>query len=116
MGCKFNLQQISDSVRDAEYNPRRSPALTLRVTNPKGTVLVNAGGSMVCTGTKCEEDLKQVAEKCAKLFRKLGFPAKVLGYKIQFMHAHFNMGFTVKLDELTAYAVDLSKQKSLKIR
>lgn len=104
MGCKFNLKKISDNVKDAKYNPKRSPGLCLHLKRPKGTVLVNSGGRLILTGVKSKDDLTLVAEKCAKLFRKLGFRAKVLQYEIKNIHAHVNLGFTMKLDELVVYA------------
>jgi len=60
-GCAFTLDRTM-------YEPEQFPGLIYRMDEPKVVILIFAGGKLVCTGAKKEED---VYEAVTKLHKKL---------------------------------------------
>lgn len=67
---QIDLTELTLKVRNAEYNPRRHPAVVVRIRHSKSTALVHASGRMVVIGTKSEDDARLAARKYARLVRK----------------------------------------------
>nr|CAB3502921.1 unnamed protein product [Digitaria exilis] len=100
LDCQMDLQQIANSARNAEYNPKRFAAVIMRIRDPKTTALVFASGKMVCTGAKSEEHSKLAARKYARIVQKLGFPARFKDFKIQNMVGACDVKFPIRLEGL----------------
>ena len=44
------LSRLQSSIRNAEYNPKRFPAMIMRIREPRTTALVFQNGKMIVTG------------------------------------------------------------------
>eukprot|EP00802_Teleaulax_amphioxeia_P013615 Tamp_13667.p1 GENE.Tamp_13667~~Tamp_13667.p1 ORF type:complete len:218 (-),score=46.22 Tamp_13667:694-1347(-) len=100
LGCTLNLRQIALRARNAEYNPRRFPAVMMRMLGPKTTALIFSTGKIVCTGAKSEEFARLAARRCARIIQKLGFPAQFKEFKVQNMVASCDVKFPIRLEQL----------------
>ncbi|CAD6205562.1 unnamed protein product [Miscanthus lutarioriparius] len=100
LDCQLDLQQIANSARNAEYNPKRVAAVIMRIRDPKTTALVFASGKMVCTGAKSEDHSKLAARKFARIVQKLGFPARFKDFKIQNIVGSCDVKFPIRLEGL----------------
>ncbi|KAI3884828.1 hypothetical protein MKX03_009918 [Papaver bracteatum] len=98
LDCKLNLREIAMRARNAEYNPKRFSAVTIRLKYPKTTGLIFESGKIVCTGAKTEAQSKLAARKYARMIQKLGFPAKFKNFKIQNIVTSCDVNFLIKLD------------------
>ena len=47
---EYNLKIIASKIESSRYNPRRFPAVILRRTKPKGTVLFFKTGKTIIVG------------------------------------------------------------------
>ena len=52
VGCQLDLKTVALHLRNAEYNPKRFPAVSIRIRDPKTTALIFKSGKMVITGAK----------------------------------------------------------------
>ncbi|XP_066337722.1 TATA-box-binding protein 1-like [Miscanthus floridulus] len=100
LDCQLDLQQIANSARNAEYNPKRFAAVIMRIRDPKTTALVFASGKLVCTGAKSEDHSKLAARKFARIVQKLGFPARFKDFKIQNIVGSCDVKFPIRLEGL----------------
>lgn len=62
----IDLQALSIKLWNASYNPRRLPAIVLRKTKPKATVLIFSTGRALVIGVESLEKLEEVSRKVAK--------------------------------------------------
>ncbi|KAH0729061.1 TATA-box-binding protein-like [Solanum tuberosum] len=98
---KLDLKAIALKARNAEYNPKRLPAVIMRIREPKTTALIFATGKIVCTGAKSEHDSKLAARKYARIVQKLGYPGvKFKDFKIQNIVASCDVRFPIRLEGL----------------
>ncbi|XP_015062680.1 TATA-box-binding protein-like [Solanum pennellii] len=98
---KLDLKAIALKARNAEYNPRRLPAVIMRIREPKTTALIFATGKIVCTGAKSENNSKLAARKYARIVQKLGYPGvKFKDFKIQNIVASCDVRFPIRLEGL----------------
>ncbi|MCD7465019.1 TATA box-binding protein-like protein 2 [Datura stramonium] len=103
-GNKLDLKAIALHARNAEYNPKRLPAVIMRIREPKTTALIFGTGKIVCTGAKSEGDWKLATRKFARIIQKLGYPeVKFKDFKIQNIVASCDVRFPIRLEGL-AYA------------
>ena len=83
-----------------EYNPKKFPAVIMKMKEPKATALIFKSGKMVCTGAKSEEDSHKAARKFASIIRKLGFNVGFSGFKIENIVASADLKFKISLEGL----------------
>ncbi len=72
----------------------------MRIREPKTTALIFSSGKMVCTGAKSEDSSKHAARKYARIVQKLGFPVKLVDFKIQNIVASCDVSFPIRLEGL----------------
>lgn len=101
-GCEFDLYKIAQTVRNAEYRPRRFPAAILHITEPKATALIFKPGKMNIVGTKTEEDALLAAKKFGKIMKKLNYKVKLQNFKITNIVASASCGFRVGLEAIAS--------------
>jgi transcription initiation factor TFIID TATA-box-binding protein len=53
---ELNLKQIAEKVEGSRYNRKRFPAVIMRKTRPKCTVLCFKSGRMIIIGSESESD------------------------------------------------------------
>jgi transcription initiation factor TFIID TATA-box-binding protein len=100
VGCQIDLKSIAIHLRNAEYNPKRFPAVSIRIRNPKTTALKS--GKMVITGAKSIDDSKLACRKFIRMLQKLGYiVAKSIeecNFKIQNHVANMDFGHPIRLE------------------
>ena len=69
-GRKFDLESISRSFENTEYEPEVFPGLVFRLENPKAVLLLFVSGKGVCAGVKSLIDVKRAAQKTSKILQR----------------------------------------------
>lgn len=100
---KLDLKRIAIACRNAEYNPKRFPAVIVRIREPKATAMIFAKGKVVITGARSE----MIAMRAAKMFEKIVGKAmaksneiRLTDFTVQNMVATTDVGFCIKLEAL----------------
>lgn len=62
IGEVFNLETISKALRIIVPKKRQFPGLVYKLEEPKCTVLIFGTGKIICTGTRCQEDVRKVVK------------------------------------------------------
>ncbi|OHT11296.1 TATA-box-binding protein [Tritrichomonas foetus] len=99
-GVPFDLYTIAQTVRNAEYNPRRFPAVILRISEPKATALIFGGGKMNIVGCKNRDDAYLAARKFGKIMKKLKYKVKLQNFCVKNIVATAACNFKVGLDKI----------------
>ena len=100
--CRLNLKEITFKLRNAEYNPKRFPAVILRIMEPRSVALVFESGKMICTGTSNEAESRVASRQFAKIIQKLGYGVKFSDYLIHNMIATCDAKFPIRLEGLAS--------------
>lgn len=101
-GSPLDLYKIATHLRNAEFNPKRFPAATIRIQEPKATALAFKNGKVNIVGCKTEEDAYLAARKFGRLFKNLGFKVKLEQFLIANIVATMNCQFPIHLDTLAS--------------
>ena len=101
-GCEIDLFKIATHARNAEYNPKRFPAVTLRIQDPKATGLTFKNGKMNIVGCRTEESAFLAARKFGRILKNLGFPVKLKSFTIANMVATMDAKFPIHLESMAA--------------
>lgn len=64
---RVDLDKITQTARNAEYNPKRFQAVIMRIREPRTTALIFASGKMIITGARSEEAASIAAKKVRSL-------------------------------------------------
>ena len=72
LGKPVSLTKLARTQSNTEYNPEQFPGLVLRIKKPKSAVLVFSFGNLVCTGTQCVAQVKEVIDAVIKQIAKIG--------------------------------------------
>ena len=97
----FGLYEISTNIRNAEYNPKRMKAVTIKIKDPEVTARVFGNGKITIMGCKTIEDGHKAAKKFCKLLRKVGYEnLKLAKLEIASIVAVANTQFNVQIDRL----------------
>ena len=98
---KLDLDMISQSLEEAEYEPEQFPGLVYRLKNPKTATLLFTSGKANCTGAKNIEDVRKTIDIIAEKLKELGMDIhKDLGIVVQNMVAVANLGGELNLTEV----------------
>ncbi|TFJ87154.1 hypothetical protein NSK_001486 [Nannochloropsis salina CCMP1776] len=100
LDCKPDLKSIALGARNAEYNPRRFPAVIMHIKEPKSAALIFSSGKMVVTGTRSETDSLQAAHKYTTIMKRLKCAANCTEFRVQNMTASCDIGFPIRLEGL----------------
>jgi len=99
---KLNLKVIAEKIEGSRYNHKRFPAVIMRKTMPKCTVLCFASGRMIVIGSKSESDAESAARKATKDISKvLGFKTEMKAFRITNIVANADIGFRVQIARLS---------------
>ena len=104
--CKFdrplNPHWLAQRLPNVEYEPRRLPALRLRIKRPvRATFLLYESGSVICTGPRGVVEARQACRRLQRLVRRLLPTATIREFKILNLVACANVGRCVDLEALT---------------
>ena len=69
---KLDLDMITQSLEEAEYEPEQFPGLVYRLKNPKTATLLFRSGKANCTGSKNIENVRKTIEIIGNKLKKLG--------------------------------------------
>ena len=100
---KLDLDAITQSLEDAEYEPEQFPGLVYRIKNPKTATLLFRSGKANCTGAKNIEDVQKTIEIIADKLRKMNidvYKNKDLEIVIQNIVAISDLGTELNLNEV----------------
>jgi len=98
---KLDLDMISQSLEEAEYEPEQFPGLIYRLKNPKTATLLFTSGKSNCTGAKNIEDVRKTIDIIAEKLRKLGMNIhKNLEIVVQNMVATADLDGDLNLNEV----------------
>ncbi len=100
LDCKPDLKSIALGARNAEYNPRRFPAVIMHIKDPKSAALIFSSGKMVVTGTNSEENSLRAAQKYTTIMKRLKCAANCTEFKVQNMTASCDIEFPIRLEGL----------------
>ena len=97
----IDLKAIAERVSGSRYNRKRFPAVILRKTKPKSTILIFSSGKMIIIGSENEEDANTVARKISKEISKtLNIKISLKNFKITNIVANAFFGFKINLAKL----------------
>lgn len=73
---KLNLEEISFSLENVEYEPEQFPGLVYRVSEPRVAFLVFGSGKIICTGGRTVDDIHAALEKLKERLESIGIKVK----------------------------------------
>jgi len=70
---KLELDMISQSLEETEYEPEQFPGLVYRIKEPKVAMLLFGSGKIVCTGARKVSDVlwKNRLRRCKEGIRRI---------------------------------------------
>lgn len=105
LGCIIDQKHVVLHVRNATYNPKRFPAVILRIKEPKATALIFHKGKMQILGTKSVEDARLAGRKFARILGKLGYATKFENFNVQNVVASVDTNMAIRLEGIVAHPV-----------
>ncbi len=73
---KLNLEEISFSLENVEYEPEQFPGLVYRISEPRVAFLVFGSGKIICTGARTLDDIHNALGKLKYRFEKIGIKVR----------------------------------------
>jgi transcription initiation factor TFIID TATA-box-binding protein len=95
---KLDLMLIARKFSDVEYNPERFPGLIMRITEPRGTILLFSTGKMVITGLTSSENSVPVVKQALDRLKKCGISLEMPAIEIQNIVASGNLNCMIDLN------------------
>ena len=71
LGIELNLDKISFSLENTEFEPEQFPGLVFRIDDPKVVFLLFRSGKIVCTGAKKPSDVDRAVVRLVQELRKI---------------------------------------------
>lgn len=97
----LNLNLIAEKVEGSRYNKKRFPAVIMRKTAPKSTILVFKSGRMIIIGSESEADAEQAARKSIKDIQKsLSLKLKMVDFRVTNIVANADLGCRIDIGKL----------------
>jgi transcription initiation factor TFIID TATA-box-binding protein len=103
IGTPVDLKTIAMRIRNAEYRPAQFPAVFVRILVPaSATVMIFAGGALVCTGGKSVHDARMALRKVCAVIRKVCSSDSIQcrDFNVRTVVAHVDLRFPVRLESL----------------
>ena len=111
LNCPLDLKEIALHVPNTKYNPEKRKGLIMRMMEPEARALIFASGKMVVVGIKSEELCLLAAHKCADIIQKLGYPTKLIDFRVQNIVGKCDVGFLINLEGLAISHAQFSSYK-----
>lgn len=104
VGCKLDLRRLALTLRNTMYQPKRHPALKVRLRDPPSSILVYSSGKMNCVGCKSDADCHRALHSVAKQIKKIPtvVGAGFHSFRIHNRRASCNFGFRINLPALAS--------------
>ena len=101
-GCELDLYRLAQTVRNAEYNPRRFTAVIVRISEPKAAALIFRNGKMNIAGCKTREQAQLAAKKFGRILKKLKYKVKLRNFEVKNMIATASCNHKIGLDKIAS--------------
>ncbi|CAM9713280.1 unnamed protein product [Ectocarpus fasciculatus] len=106
MRIAIDPASLANKIRHAEYNPKKLPAVVMRIREPQATGLVFSSGKVVVTGATGVEAARDAAQRFVAVVEGVGLKPTTnpnqLRFTVQNMVATFEVDAPISL-ELMAY-------------
>lgn len=97
----LDLKLIAEKVEGSRYNKKRFPAVIMRKTKPKSTILVFKSGRMIIIGSESESDAEQAAKRSIKDIQKsLSTKLKMVDFHVTNIVANADLGCRIDIGKL----------------
>lgn len=97
----LDLKTIAAKVEGCRYNKKRFPAVIMRKTRPKSTILVFKSGRMIIIGSESEDDARIAAKKSIKDIQKaLNTKLKMIEFRVTNIVANADLGWKIDINKL----------------
>lgn len=96
----FDLNHISSSLENADYDKDKFPGLVYRIKNPKTAFLVFSSGKANCTGAKSIKDVDTAIEILSNDLEGLGYTITSTSYVVQNIVAGASLDTELDLDAI----------------
>ena len=97
----LDLKLIAEKVEGSRYNKKRFPAVIMRKTKPKSTILVFKSGRMIIIGSESESDAEQAAKRSIKDIQKsLSTKLKMVDFHVTNIVANADLGCKIDIGKL----------------
>ncbi|CAM9483509.1 unnamed protein product [Hapterophycus canaliculatus] len=104
MRITIDPANLANKIRNAEYNPKKLPAVVMRIREPQATGLLFPTGKVVITGATGVEAAHEASRKFVAVVESVGLrPAtnpSILRFTVQNMVATFEMDAMMSLELL----------------
>lgn len=100
--CIIDLMKVQQLCRNATYNPKRFPAVIMRIKEPKATALVFGKGKIQILGTKSVDDARLAGRRFARILRKVGFNTRFENFNVQNVVASVDTKMAIRLEGIAA--------------
>ncbi|MBI4173162.1 MAG: TATA-box-binding protein, partial [Candidatus Aenigmarchaeota archaeon] len=74
--AKLNLEEITFSLENAEYEPEQFPGLVYRISEPRVAFLLFSSGKIICTGARNVSDVETALYKLKERLEGIGIKVK----------------------------------------
>jgi len=68
---RLNLEKISSTLSNVEYNPEQFPGLVMRIREPETSALLFSSGKVVCTGARDIDSAREAVNKVIGHLKKV---------------------------------------------
>lgn len=76
--AKLNLEEISFSLENVEYEPEQFPGLVCRISEPRVAFLLFGSGKIICTGARTIGDIHLALAKLKERLEGIGIKVKAV--------------------------------------
>ena len=74
--AELNLEEITFSLENAEYEPEQFPGLVYRIKEPRAAFLLFRTGKIICTGSRTVKDIHTALGKLKQSLEAIGIKVK----------------------------------------
>ncbi len=76
ISTQLNLEEITFSLENAEYEPEQFPGLVYRIKDPRVAFLLFSSGKIICTGAHSIADIHAALNRLRENMEKIGIKIK----------------------------------------
>ncbi len=76
INAQLNLEEITFSLENAEYEPEQFPGLVYRISEPRVAFLLFSSGKIICTGAHTLSDVHAALRKLKEKLESIGIKIK----------------------------------------
>lgn len=97
----LDLKVIAEKAEGCRYNKKRFPAVIMRKTKPKSTILVFKSGRMIIIGSESESDAEKAARAAIKdVSKAVNLKLKMGDFKVTNIVANADLGCKIDIGKL----------------